>query len=72
VAGVAKSVAIPGVGVAGLTTARMLKQYGLDITIYEAKAEPCDVSLPQVCSPSGRAASGEIRVTRYRTTRRYA
>jgi dimethylaniline monooxygenase (N-oxide forming) len=35
----AKSVAILGAGVAGLTTAKMLKQYGLEVTVYEAKAE---------------------------------
>ena len=38
-ASAAKSVAILGAGVAGLTTAKMLKQYGLEVTVYEAKAE---------------------------------
>ena len=38
-ASTAKSVAILGAGVAGLTTAKMLKQYGLEVTVYEAKAE---------------------------------
>ena len=38
-ASVVKSVAILGAGVAGLTTAKMLKQYGLEVTVYEAKAE---------------------------------
>ena len=38
-ASAAKSVAILGGGVAGLTTAKMLKQYGLEVTVFEAKAE---------------------------------
>ncbi len=34
-----KSVAVLGAGVAGLTAAKMLKQYGMDVTVYEANPE---------------------------------
>jgi cation diffusion facilitator CzcD-associated flavoprotein CzcO len=39
VAGATKSAAILGAGVAGLTAAKTLKQYGLKVTILEAKSE---------------------------------
>lgn len=35
----AKTIAVLGAGVAGLTTAKTLRQYGFDVTIYEAHSE---------------------------------
>ena len=35
-----KSAGILGAGVAGLTAAKMLKQYGLNVSIFEAKSKP--------------------------------
>ena len=36
---VTKTIAVLGAGVAGLATAKTLKQYGFDITVYEARSE---------------------------------
>ena len=35
----AKTAAVLGAGVAGLATAKTLKQYGFDVTVYEARSE---------------------------------
>lgn len=37
--GVAKTAAVLGAGVAGLATAKTLKQYGLDVTVFEVRSE---------------------------------